>query len=407
METKVCSKCNEEKPLTEYYLRKNRNNSPHSVCKECIATEAKQKRLAAMSPEQLEKFQWRLEQEFHHKIGKRKCQTCLELKHLEEYERGTGSKKYTSCSSCRPEVSKEYFDKNPHQQIKRHQGVLTNREFVKTYTLPLKEAGCADCKQYYPDAMEFDHTCPPSEKLYNIARIHNAPGSSENMLSILEAELAKGEYVCVNCHTIRTHSRQRNNSRVAYVSGVESIYLTFLVKGVYEILATSCCTDCRENNFLVLEFDHVRGKKTANVSWMMKHPNIYTKEDINDEIAKCDIRCGNCHRMRTAARQRRIETTEQIPKDATTGRCNCGNRKSRESLICNDCHLKGEYKRTSEVYGELDALVQRLKVSNFTKLGKELGVTDNAIRKHLRRNGVDPKTLLPVVTDEDIENRAA
>lgn len=37
MEKKVCSTCNEEKPLTDYYLRNSRNNKPYDRCKKCFS----------------------------------------------------------------------------------------------------------------------------------------------------------------------------------------------------------------------------------------------------------------------------------------------------------------------------------------------------------------------------------
>lgn len=42
---------------------------------------------------------------------------------------------------------------------------------------------------------------------------------------------------------------------------------------------------------------------------------------------------------------------------------------------------------------DLEELISLLKQSNFLQVGKKLGVSDNAIRKHLRYRGVDPKTL--------------
>ncbi len=40
METKTCTKCQEEKEITNFYIRRTRNNQPKSICKEC---ESKQK----------------------------------------------------------------------------------------------------------------------------------------------------------------------------------------------------------------------------------------------------------------------------------------------------------------------------------------------------------------------------
>lgn len=55
--------------------------------------------------------------------------------------------------------------------------------------------------------------------------------------------------------------------------------------------------DCGEKDIVVLEFDHVRGEKKMNISSMV---SAYCLKTIQGEIEKCDIRCANCHRKKTA-----------------------------------------------------------------------------------------------------------
>lgn len=63
------------------------------------------------------------------------------------------------------------------------------------------------------------------------------------------------------------------------------------------------CVDCGIANPVVLEFDHVRGSKLYTIA------NMPTKKCSLDtviaEIAKCDIRCANCHRLVTHERRMR------------------------------------------------------------------------------------------------------
>ena len=63
---------------------------------------------------------------------------------------------------------------------------------------------------------------------------------------------------------------------------------------------THPCVDCNEDNFVVLEFDHVKGKKICNVGDMGKNATSIKK--IKEEIAKCEVVCANCHRKRTFSR---------------------------------------------------------------------------------------------------------
>lgn len=77
-----------------------------------------------------------------------------------------------------------------------------------------------------------------------------------------------------------------------------------LKKRIYilEYLKTHPCIDCGENHLAVLDFDHVRGVKSESVTVMLSH--AYSQKRIDEEIAKCEVRCANCHRKRTASTQR-------------------------------------------------------------------------------------------------------
>ncbi len=60
------------------------------------------------------------------------------------------------------------------------------------------------------------------------------------------------------------------------------------------------CVDCGETDPIVLDFDHVRGQKSYNVGRAISGSHRSWKS-IMTEIAKCDVRCCNCHRKKTAA----------------------------------------------------------------------------------------------------------
>jgi 5-methylcytosine-specific restriction endonuclease McrA len=58
------------------------------------------------------------------------------------------------------------------------------------------------------------------------------------------------------------------------------------------------CVDCGETDLLVLEFDHLRDKKFS-ISRLIQDGS---QKRLEDEIAKCEVACANCHRRRTARR---------------------------------------------------------------------------------------------------------
>lgn len=57
------------------------------------------------------------------------------------------------------------------------------------------------------------------------------------------------------------------------------------------------CVDCGESDPVVLDFDHVRGKKLNNVSILARNNGWQV---VLEEIKKCEVRCANCHRRKTA-----------------------------------------------------------------------------------------------------------
>ena len=56
--------------------------------------------------------------------------------------------------------------------------------------------------------------------------------------------------------------------------------------------------------FYVMDFDHREGEeKTAHVAMLV---NMLSINRLLNEIAKCDLVCANCHRVRTYKREQRF-----------------------------------------------------------------------------------------------------
>lgn len=71
-----------------------------------------------------------------------------------------------------------------------------------------------------------------------------------------------------------------------------------------DYLLTHPCVDCGNSDVLVLEFDHINDDKEDHVSRM-----IYRKlslDKVKAEVAKCEVRCVNCHRKITNKRRREL-----------------------------------------------------------------------------------------------------
>ena len=74
-----------------------------------------------------------------------------------------------------------------------------------------------------------------------------------------------------------------------------------LYKYLRTLKESSPCVDCKiQYPYYVMDFDHVRGKKHKNVMELV--PTL-SKKIIDEEMAKCEIVCSNCHRERTHFRK--------------------------------------------------------------------------------------------------------
>jgi hypothetical protein len=69
---------------------------------------------------------------------------------------------------------------------------------------------------------------------------------------------------------------------------------------LYAYLSTHPCLDCGQTDIRVLEFDHVRGDKILDIAKLLDRAISWST--IEAEIAKCEVRCANCHRRKTLER---------------------------------------------------------------------------------------------------------
>jgi hypothetical protein len=69
---------------------------------------------------------------------------------------------------------------------------------------------------------------------------------------------------------------------------------------LFEYLSTHPCVDCGNTDIRCLEFDHVRGTKLESIAELLSRATSWTK--IEAELAKCEVRCANCHRLKTNER---------------------------------------------------------------------------------------------------------
>lgn len=91
-------------------------------------------------------------------------------------------------------------------------------------------------------------------------------------------------WLCIPCYT-KSKSARKEKLRDRY----------------YDLKKTLKCVECGNDDFRVLEFDHLdETTKEFSVAEGMKLGYAFSR--IEDEIKKCQVLCANCHRIKTYER---------------------------------------------------------------------------------------------------------
>ena len=105
---------------------------------------------------------------------------------------------------------------------------------------------------------------------------------------------------CRECHALYRHAHYLANKadyirRAIAQTGARRVQNR---REILQYLASHPCVDCGIDNIVVLEFDHRDPRtKLANIGTMTSHKRW---QRVQAEINKCDVRCVNCHRRKTA-----------------------------------------------------------------------------------------------------------
>lgn len=107
--------------------------------------------------------------------------------------------------------------------------------------------------------------------------------------------------MCKQCKNEYTQNHYKENTDYYLKKAVrnKTAYKEEARKLIWDHLEKNHCVDCGESDPLVLEFDHMDGvEKVAGVGAMISRG--MTLDSIRAEMLKCEVRCCNCHRRRTA-----------------------------------------------------------------------------------------------------------
>jgi hypothetical protein len=144
--------------------------------------------------------------------------------------------------------------------------------------------------------LDLDHV--RGEKVAEIARL---AGDGARPARI-DVEMEKCEVVCANCHRRRTSARTGSWRERAHrgqdFTGTLGPHVLRNLMVAHARLARGC-VDCGETDLRTLEFDHIEQKRFPVMTAVWEGHSI---ERLTQEIDRCEVRCANCHRLRTAER---------------------------------------------------------------------------------------------------------
>ncbi len=107
---------------------------------------------------------------------------------------------------------------------------------------------------------------------------------------------------CKSCQA-EANSKHYQNNKQTYLERAltrNNVVNTKNKQRLYDYLSAHPCVDCGQADIRVLEFDHINGNKSASITNLLK--NAVNWEILETEIAKCEVRCVNCHRIKTSER---------------------------------------------------------------------------------------------------------
>ena len=206
--TQRCRTCGETKPLSEFDVRAD-TRTYKTQCKACRRAyqNARNERLSPPKPEQPKRVASANEP--------LQCTRCGELKPASGFprRRRDGDHLQTWCRSCFSEVNRGNYRASHETYLRR---LSTNTQRIRSTVRARIDAyllahPCVDCGETDIDVLEFDHL---SDKRMEVSRLWG----QGYPWRVIEAEIAKCEVRCGNCHRRKTYERRTSEEAGAWTA---------------------------------------------------------------------------------------------------------------------------------------------------------------------------------------------
>lgn len=195
------------------------------------------------------------------------------------------------------------------REVRRVRMAIAVRKFLDAVAL-VKGGPCVDCGDRFPEeCMDLDHV-DPAAKAVERGRFGRSNRSMSWGGADAAATLIAGtQLVCANCHRVRTETRGHYHVRCPpVVRGSRNRKVVRRAARAVEVIRSAKdgpCLDCaRRFPACAMDFDHVGAKRMAVSAMVRMKPTV---SSLMREIAKCELVCANCHRVRTHARKTFLE----------------------------------------------------------------------------------------------------
>ncbi len=146
--------------------------------------------------------------------------------------------------------------------------------------------------------------------------------------------------------------------------------LRLLSNGVLDRKCSSCGGSEWLGQPIPIELDHINGNKHDN------------------SLENLRLLCPNCHaqtptyKIKNSQRYKnRTLKKEKAKKIKSVNVCGCGNIIDSRSKTCSFCYHKNSQKIN---WPPTDIIIKLVQDTNYCKVASDLGVSDNAVRKHIR-----------------------
>jgi hypothetical protein len=189
---------------------------------------------------------------------------------------------------------------------------------------------------------------------------------------------------------------KREDARIAWqLSAAKAQERARQLKHELIMLAGGACARCGYHRYEgALEFHHTNPKEKL-FCLSTNNLRITAREQILAEFAKCMLLCSNCHKEVEAerralkpARLLRLQLQQQELKKANRQPqslplcADCGKGISRGSMHCRECYSPLQIK-----WPLVEELLAELAGSTLEAVGRRLGVSGKAVKKHLLNRG--------------------